>query len=56
MLGWVPGESKRSPDRIDALVHGLSALLVKQPPGFSAGGMRTRSASGNVPTPPIRRW
>lgn len=55
MLGWVPESSKRSPDRIDALVHALSALLVKQPAGFSAGGVRSKSASGSVPIPPIRR-
>lgn len=32
---WVPGESLKSPDRLDAAVHGLVALVVKQPKGWS---------------------
>lgn len=35
MTGWVPGETKQSPDRIDALVHGLTALVV--PSAYKAG-------------------
>lgn len=32
MTEWVPSESPESPDRVDALVHGLTHLLVKAPP------------------------
>jgi phage terminase large subunit-like protein len=56
MLSWVPGESKKSPDRVDALVHGLTALIVKSPSGFSGGGTRARSATRrNLPSAPTRR-
>lgn len=40
---WDPEISKRSPDRLDALVHGLTALLIKPPKGFGVGGLRSRS-------------
>jgi phage terminase large subunit-like protein len=42
MISWVPGEGK-SPDRVDALVHALTALLIKPPPGFSGGKIRATS-------------
>jgi phage terminase large subunit-like protein len=42
MISWVPGEGK-SPDRVDALVHGLTALLIKPPAGFSGGKLRAKS-------------
>jgi phage terminase large subunit-like protein len=42
MYSWIPGEGK-SPDRVDALVHALTALLIKPPPGFSGGKIRARS-------------
>jgi phage terminase large subunit-like protein len=42
MLSWVPGEGK-SPDRVDALVHALTALLIKPPAGFSGGKLTARS-------------
>jgi phage terminase large subunit-like protein len=42
MISWVPGEGK-SPDRVDALVHALTALLIKPPAGFSGGKIRARS-------------
>lgn len=32
---WVPGETLKSPDRLDAAVHGIAALVVKQPRGWS---------------------
>jgi phage terminase large subunit-like protein len=32
MVEWVPSESKWSPNRVDALVHGLTHLLVKPGP------------------------
>jgi phage terminase large subunit-like protein len=44
MINWVPGEGK-SPDRVDALVHALTALLIKPPPGFSGGKIRAKSHS-----------
>jgi phage terminase large subunit-like protein len=45
MQSWIPGEGK-SPDRIDALVHGLTALLIKPPPGFVGGKITARSNAG----------
>jgi phage terminase large subunit-like protein len=44
MITWVPGEGK-SPDRVDALVHALTALLIKPPMGFSGGKIRAKSHS-----------
>ena len=44
MTSWVPGEGK-SPDRVDALVHALTALLIKPPAGFVGGKITARSAS-----------
>jgi phage terminase large subunit-like protein len=44
MLSWSPGESK-SPDRIDALVHGLTALLIKPPAGFVGGQLAAKSVA-----------
>lgn len=53
MLSWVPNESK-SPNRIDALVHGATELLKPQKPGSAArpkghhlprsGGTQTQSS------------
>ena len=42
MTSWVPGEGK-SPDRVDALVHALTALLIKPPTGFRGGSIRAKS-------------
>jgi phage terminase large subunit-like protein len=44
MTSWVPGEGK-SPDRVDALVHALTALLIKPPAGFSGGRITAKSHS-----------
>lgn len=44
MTGWVPGEGK-SPDRVDALVHALTALLIKPPAGFTGGKIVAKSMS-----------
>jgi phage terminase large subunit-like protein len=50
MLAWIPGEGK-SPDRVDALVHALTALLIKPPPGFVGGQITARSvASRRLPS------
>jgi phage terminase large subunit-like protein len=49
MLSWIPGEGK-SPDRVDALVHALTALLIKPPVGFVGGRITARSmASRRLP-------
>ena len=42
MISWVPGEGK-SPDRVDALVHALTALLIKPPQGFVGGRISAHS-------------
>jgi len=44
MTTWIPGEGK-SPDRVDALVHALTALLVKPPAGFVGGKLTAKSLS-----------
>lgn len=43
MTNWLPGETRKSPDRLDAVVHGLTALMIKPPVGFHLGPMRTTS-------------
>ena len=49
MLTWIPGEGK-SPDRVDALVHALTALMIKPPAGFVGGKLTARSlASRRLP-------
>lgn len=42
MTSWVPGEGK-SPDRVDALVHAMTALLIKPPAGFTGGKIVAKS-------------
>lgn len=51
---WIPGESKKSPDRLDALVWGITALLVKPPKGLYAGPIRAKSAAKRT-MPGIRK-
>jgi phage terminase large subunit-like protein len=49
MTSWIPGEGK-SPDRVDALVHALTALLIKPPAGFVGGRITAKSpASRKIP-------
>lgn len=43
MFSWIPGETRNSPDRVDALVHAMTALLVKPPPGFVGGRLTAKS-------------
>jgi len=50
MYSWIPGEGK-SPDRVDALVHALTALLIKPPAGFSGGKITAKSMAGRKMTP-----
>lgn len=43
MIRWMPESSRKSPDRIDALVHALTALLIESPKGFHTGTVRAHS-------------
>jgi phage terminase large subunit-like protein len=52
MMSWIPGEGK-SPDRVDALVHALTALLIKPPAGF-VGGHITAKSHSNRRIPSLR--
>lgn len=54
MYSWIPGESKKSPDRVDAMVHAMTALLVKPPQGFLGGKLTAKSPSQKR-IPPFRR-
>jgi len=51
---WVPDETRKSPDRLDAYVHVLTALLVKAPEGLYGGTVRAVSA-GVKRLPPAPR-
>jgi phage terminase large subunit-like protein len=42
LMTWVPEDTK-SPDRLDALVWGLTSLLVKPPEGLGLGPLRAKS-------------
>ncbi len=42
---WVPGETSKSPDRVDAAVWALTALLVKQPKDLYVAPIRARSSA-----------
>lgn len=53
MFSWIPGESKGSPDRVDALVHAMTALLIKPPAGFMGGKLTAKSPAGRK-LPPFR--
>lgn len=54
MTMWVPGEGK-SPDRVDALVHALTALLIKPPMGFTGSKIQAKSyADRRLNTPSLR--
>lgn len=43
MTSWIPGDRGKSPDRVDALVHALVALMVRPPKGFIGGNITARS-------------
>lgn len=49
---WEPDITKKSPDRVDALVHGITALLITTPKGLVSGTIKGRRPKGRVP---IRR-
>jgi len=54
---WVPDETRKSPDRLDAYVHVLTALLVKAPEGLYGGTVRAFSAGkGRIPPAPRPRY
>jgi phage terminase large subunit-like protein len=55
MVTWEPESTRKSPDRVDALVHALTALLIDPPKGFFSGpirakgmGQRTINMGGNT--------
>lgn len=43
MTTWMPETATKSPDRVDALVHALTALLIKPPAGFKGGRISAKS-------------
>lgn len=43
MISWDPETSTKSPDRVDALVHALTALLIMPPKGFHGGKVRAKA-------------
>lgn len=45
MVTWEPESTRKSPDRVDALVHALTALLIEPPKGFWSGPIRARGVS-----------
>lgn len=45
LTSWVPGETKKSPDRLDALVYAIIALLVDPPRSLGGGPLRAKSAA-----------
>jgi phage terminase large subunit-like protein len=53
MFSWIPGETRGSPDRVDALVHAMTALLIKPPAGFMGGKLTAKSPAGRK-LPPFR--
>jgi phage terminase large subunit-like protein len=44
LTSWEPEHSKYSPDRLDALVHGVTALLIKPPKGMGGAALRGKSS------------
>lgn len=48
LTSWVPFETKKSPDRLDALVYGVMALLVEPPKGLGGGPLRAKSPGGST--------
>jgi phage terminase large subunit-like protein len=50
MTSWIPENASKSPDRVDALVHALTALLIKPPQGFMGGRITAKSpAARRIP-------
>lgn len=42
MVTWEPESTRKSPDRVDALVHALTALLITPPKGFYSAPIRAQ--------------
>lgn len=45
MVTWEPENTRKSPDRVDALVHALTALLIQPPKGFFNGPLRAKGTA-----------
>lgn len=43
MITWIPEVTRKSPDRVDALVHALTALLISPPKGFHTGPIQAHT-------------
>lgn len=52
---WVPDETRKSPDRIDALVQAVTALMVKPPEGLLGGTVRAVSPNRRASLPAAPR-
>lgn len=50
MVTWDPENSKKSPDRVDALVWGIYATLIEPPKGIFPTKIRARAPQGALPT------
>jgi len=53
MTSWIPEQTRSSPDRVDALVHAMTALLIKPPAGFHGGKLTAKSPAARK-LPPFR--
>ena len=49
MTTWDPEHSKKSPDRVDALVWGVIAGIVKPPEGLGPGSIKVHKPIGRLP-------
>lgn len=48
MVTWEPDTKKESPDRIDAMVHGFTAIMVEEPKGMRRRKMRANSSTASA--------
>jgi phage terminase large subunit-like protein len=48
MVTWEPEVTRKSPDRVDALVHALTALLIAPPKGFWSGPIRAKGMANRT--------
>lgn len=51
MSTWVPGETRDSPDRLDALVHGLASLMVPSASRSGVGPIRVSAPGRHTQVP-----
>lgn len=54
LCSWVPGESKKSPDRLDALVYAVIALIVDPPRALGGGQLRAKSLGSKMSIPGVQ--